>query len=291
MEHNYAKEMFSSGILYGVSLGAVYTKIMDAPEREKKFGKFIPIIIENHTNGLKKSKLMVPSHYRASQLLNILRAKMQMSSVTPLYLFLKGKHRPLQASKCIGHLHQKYRNEKGCLHLIQADQSTFGFRGNIRAIRFRHKWMENYPRQAPLLATFLLQDPILPSESLQLTPTEGFINPVANELQPIPPGPMPVIFDFIEPNPPDVLDLIEPNPPDVLDFMEPNLPILPDFGEPNSPDMPDFIEPNSPVIQLHSSNDILSAIISSAQIELPDSSYSSDSDHNFAAMLDFNNFY
>ncbi|GFR32242.1 map1lc3b [Trichonephila clavata] len=135
--------LFSSGILYGVSLGVIYISIMDAPEREKKFGKFIPIIIENHANGLKKTKLMVPSHYRASQLLNILRAKMQMSSVTPLYLFLKGKHRPLQVSKCIGHLHQKYRNEKGCLHLIQADQSTFGFRGNIRAIRFRHKWMEN----------------------------------------------------------------------------------------------------------------------------------------------------
>ncbi|GFR32244.1 map1lc3b [Trichonephila clavata] len=210
--------LFSSGILYGVSLGVIYISIMDAPEREKKFGKFIPIIIENHANGLKKTKLMVPSHYRASQLLNILRAKMQMSSVTPLYLFLKGKHRPLQVSKCIGHLHQKYRNEKGCLHLIQADQSTFGFRGNIRAIRFRHKWMENYPRQAPILASFLLQDLIPPSESLQLIPTEGFIN----EIQVILPGPMPVMFDFIEPILPNPL----PHPTgedmfDIYSFLSP----------------------------------------------------------------------
>ncbi|GFW96593.1 map1lc3b [Trichonephila clavipes] len=236
---------------------------MDAPEREKKFGKFIPITIENHTNGLKKTKLMVPSHYRASQLLNILRAKMQMSSLTPLYLFLKGKHRPLQASKCIGHLHQKYRNEKGCLHLIQADQSTFGFRGNIRAIRFRHKWMENYPRQAPLLATFLLQDPILPSESLQPTPTELFINPVANELQPNPPGPMPVIFDFNEPIPP----------------------VMPDFTEPNSPDMPDFTVSNGPPA------DILGIILQHSIIGDNDSNYNSDSDHNFATQFDFLNDY
>ncbi|GFU60446.1 map1lc3b [Nephila pilipes] len=177
---------------------------MDVPESGKKFGKTIPVIIENHKNGIKKTKIMVPSHYTASQLLNILRLKTHMNPHHPLYLFLKAKHRPLLMSKCIGHLHQKYRDEKGCLHLIQADQSTFGFRGNIRAIRFRQKWIESYPNEAPILTSFIWKDPGLPSEISQFPPSAGlFINPILNEIQL---NPLPNLADqvigFNELNPP-----------------------------------------------------------------------------------------
>ncbi|GBN06755.1 hypothetical protein AVEN_14642-1 [Araneus ventricosus] len=116
---------------------------MEKREVGSKSSRTVPVIIENHENATKKTKLMVPSNYTAGQLVNILRSRMHLRPYHPVYLFLKSKQSPVLMSKSIGHLHYKHRDEKGLLRLIHAGQASFGFRGNIRAIRFRQKWIEN----------------------------------------------------------------------------------------------------------------------------------------------------
>ncbi|CAL1280890.1 unnamed protein product [Larinioides sclopetarius] len=116
---------------------------MEKREVGRKSTRTVPVIIENHENAAKKTKLMVPSNYTAGQLVNILRSRMHLRPYHPVYLFLKSKQSPVLMSKSIGHLHHKHRDEKGLLRLIHAGQTSFGFRGNIRAIRFRQKWIEN----------------------------------------------------------------------------------------------------------------------------------------------------
>ncbi|GIY52683.1 uncharacterized protein CEXT_686211 [Caerostris extrusa] len=117
---------------------------MEMSELRKKIGKAVPVIIEKYGNNSQKLKLMVPRHYTAAHLVDILRTRMQLLPHHPLFLFLKAaNHRPVHMSKRLTHLYSKHRDEKGCLRLIQAEQSTFGFRGNIRAIRYRQKWLDS----------------------------------------------------------------------------------------------------------------------------------------------------
>ncbi|CAL1280891.1 unnamed protein product [Larinioides sclopetarius] len=141
---------------------------MEKREVGRKSTRTVPVIIENHENAAKKTKLMVPSNYTAGQLVNILRSRMHLRPYHPVYLFLKSKQSPVLMSKSIGHLHHKHRDEKGLLRLIHAGQTSFGFRGNIRAIRFRQKWIENHSSTTgsqPYLPSFLEESPF-PSYSL-----------------------------------------------------------------------------------------------------------------------------
>ncbi|CAL1280889.1 unnamed protein product [Larinioides sclopetarius] len=137
---------------------------MEKREVGRKSTRTVPVIIENHENAAKKTKLMVPSNYTAGQLVNILRSRMHLRPYHPVYLFLKSKQSPVLMSKSIGHLHHKHRDEKGLLRLIHAGQTSFGFRGNIRAIRFRQKWIENLHNNGGYSGGFSFPPPYFPLE-------------------------------------------------------------------------------------------------------------------------------
>ncbi|XP_055952074.1 probable serine/threonine-protein kinase ifkB [Argiope bruennichi] len=172
---------------------------MEKHEAGRKFSRTVPVIIENHENATKKAKLMVPSNYTAGQLANILRSRMHLLPYHPVYLFLKSKQSPILMSKSIGHLHHKHRDEKGLLRLIHAEQASFGFRGNIRAIRFRQKWIEN-------LHNLLHQD--ASDDAYSGAPPPYF---------PLDP---PSIMNFgAPPAPLDIDDLNEPANEDIFDYV------------------------------------------------------------------------
>eukprot|EP00088_Acartia_fossae_P020737 TRINITY_DN22275_c0_g1_i1.p1 TRINITY_DN22275_c0_g1~~TRINITY_DN22275_c0_g1_i1.p1 ORF type:complete len:154 (-),score=28.15 TRINITY_DN22275_c0_g1_i1:128-553(-) len=95
-----------------------------------KFPNKIPVIVERYSKEkslpeIDKVKFLVPMELTLSQLANILRIRLQLTSTQAFFLFVSNGHMPALSSP-IAQLHKKYEDEDGFLYVTYASQESFG---------------------------------------------------------------------------------------------------------------------------------------------------------------------